>query len=125
MVTIRNTGSALRLTLVAATAVSLAACASHPKPAYPTAPPPVAQRAPEPQRAPTAPPRAEPVSQSPLPGSERDFSINIGDRVSFDYDSFTVKSDAGSLRDAQTGWLKRYPYFLVRIYGKCFYRGTQ
>lgn len=35
MVTIRNTGSALRLTLIAGAALSLAACAH--KPSYPTA----------------------------------------------------------------------------------------
>ena len=47
MVTTRNAGSVLRLTLTAAAALSLAACASHPKPTYPTGP--VAQR-PEPPR---------------------------------------------------------------------------
>src|ERR1019366_10484890 len=76
-------------------------------------------------RAPSAPSRPEPVSESPLPGSERDFSINIGDRVYFDYDSYSVKSDAGSLLDAQTGWLKRYPAVQVRIEGNCDDRGTE
>ena len=125
MVTIRNPGSALRLTLLAGAAVTLAACASHPKPSYPTtAPPPVAERPPEP-RAPSMPSRPEPVTQNALPGSERDFSINIGDRVYFDYDSYSVKGDAGSSLDAQAGWLKRYPAVQVRIEGNCDERGTQ
>jgi peptidoglycan-associated lipoprotein len=124
MVTIRNAGSALRLTLLATAALSLAACAH--KPSYPTATttPPVAQRAPEPSR-PSMPSRPEPVTQNALPGSERDFSINIGDRIYFDYDSYTVKGDAGSSLDAQAGWLKRYPAVQVRLEGNCDERGTQ
>lgn len=122
MVTIRNTGSALRLTLVAGAALSLAACAHHPKPTYPTAAPPVARPAPPPAPAPSRP---EPVTQNALPGSERDFVINIGDRVYFDFDSYSVRGDAAPLLDAQTGWLKRYPAVRVRIEGNCDERGTR
>jgi len=125
MVTPRNSRTALRLTLIATVALSMAACASKPKPAYPTTAPTAAPRAPEAPRAPTAPPRSEPVTQNALPGSERDFSINVGDRVYFDYDSYSVKSDAGSVLDAQADWLKRYPAVQVRIEGNCDERGTQ
>ena len=123
MVSVLNAGSALRLTLVATAALSVAACASKPKPAYPTAPP-VAQR-PEPPRAPSAPPPPQPVTENALPGSERDFVINIGDRVYFDFDKYDVRSDAGPLLDAQAGWLKRYPAVQVRIEGNCDERGTR
>ena len=125
MVTIRNTGSALRLTLIAGAALTLAACAH--KPTYPTTTtaPQAPARAPEAPRAPTMPPRQEPVTQNALPGSERDFAINIGDRVYFDYDSYAVKGDAGSLLDAQAGWLKRYPAVQVRIEGNADERGTE
>jgi peptidoglycan-associated lipoprotein len=123
MVTTSNAGSALRLTLVAAAALSLAACASKPKPAFPTAPP-TAER-PEPPRGPTAPPPAAPVTQNALPGSERDFVINVGDRVYFDFDKYDVRSDAGPLLDAQAGWLQRYPAVQVRIEGNCDERGTR
>lgn len=125
MVMIRNTGSALRLTLIAATAVSLAACASHPKPSYPTTQAPAAQQPPEPPRGPTAPTRPEPVTQSALPGSERDFVINVGDRIYFDYDSYSVRGDAAPLLDTQASWLKRYPAVQVRIEGNCDERGTE
>jgi len=124
MVTIRNTGSALRLTLIAGAAMSLAACAHHPKPSYPTTQGPVAERPPEAPRG-AIPSRPEAVTQNALPGSERDFAINIGDRVYFDYDSYAVKADAGSLLDAQTNWLKRYPAVQVRIEGNCDERGTK
>jgi peptidoglycan-associated lipoprotein len=124
MVTTRNTGSALRLTLVAAGALSLAAC-THPKPSYPTttvAPPSrPAERAPD-RPAVRGP---EPVSQNALPGSERDFTINVGDRVYFDYDQYSVRADASPLLDAQADWLKRYPAVQVRIEGNADERGTQ
>jgi peptidoglycan-associated lipoprotein len=123
MVTSLNTGSVLRLTMVGAAALSLAACASKPKPAYPTAPP-VAQR-PEPPRGPSVPPPAQPVTQNALPGSERDFVINVGDRVYFDFDRYDVRGDAQPLLDAQSGWLKRYPAVQVRIEGNCDERGTR
>jgi peptidoglycan-associated lipoprotein len=123
MVSIFNAGSALRLTLVATAALSVAACASKPKPAFPTAPP-VAQR-PEPPRGPTAPPPTQPVTENALPGSERDFVINVGDRVYFDFDRYDVRSDATPLLDAQAGWLQRYPAVQVRIEGNCDERGTR
>ena len=125
MVTILNRGSAVRLTLIAGAALSLAACAH--KPSYPTttAGPPVAQHSPEAPRGPATPAGQEPVTQNALPGSERDFSVNIGDRVYFDYDSYSVKGDAGSALGAQAGWLKRYPAVQVRIEGNCDERGTQ
>jgi peptidoglycan-associated lipoprotein len=123
LVTTRNAGSALRLTLIAATALSLAACASKPKPAYPTTAPPAAPQA-EAPRGPAAP-APQPVTQGALPGSERDFVINIGDRVFFDFDQYSVRTDATPLLEAQAGWLKRYPAVQVRIEGNCDERGTR
>jgi peptidoglycan-associated lipoprotein len=125
MLTIRNSGSALRMTLIACAALSLAACAHKPKyPAATAAPPPPAS-APEAPRAPSVPPRQEPVTQNALPGSERDFTLNIGDRVYFDYDKYSVRDDAAPILDAQSAWLKRYPAVQVRIEGNCDERGTQ
>jgi len=124
MVTIRNIGGALRLTLIAGAAASLAACASHPKPAYPTqAPGP--QRSPEGPRGPAAPRGPEPVTQNALPGSERDFTINVGDRIYFDYDMYNIRADASPVLDAQAVWLKRYPAVQVRIEGNADERGTE
>jgi peptidoglycan-associated lipoprotein len=117
-----NTRSALRLALIATATISMAACASKPKPTYPTtAPAPTAPPAPD--RTPAPPPAA--VSQAPLPGSEQDFVINVGDRVYFDFDRYDVRSDATGLLDAQAGWLKRYPAVQVRIEGNCDERGTR
>jgi len=123
MATNRYAGSAVRLTLIAGAALSLAACAHKPMPAYPTTAPPSA-RASEPPRAPVES-RPEPVTQNALPGSERDFVINVGDRVYFDFDRYEVRSDAAPLLDAQAAWLKRYPAVQVRIEGNCDERGTR
>jgi peptidoglycan-associated lipoprotein len=123
MATNRYAGSALRLTLIAGAALSLAACAHKPTPAYPTTVAPQA-RAAEPPRA-QVESRPEPVTQNALPGSERDFVINVGDRVYFDFDRYDVRSDAGPLLDSQASWLKRYPAVQVRIEGNCDERGTR
>lgn len=111
--------SALRLALIAAAVVSVSACSSRPKPAGPaptTAPPPPAEQ-------PYTPP--PPVSSAPLPGSEQDFVVNVGDRVYFDFDAYSVRADAAPLLDAQAAWLRRYPGVQVRIEGNCDEKGTR
>ncbi|MFL5295177.1 MAG: peptidoglycan-associated lipoprotein Pal [Phenylobacterium sp.] len=123
MTTPRNSASPLRLILVTAGVLTLAACASKPKPAFPVQQPP-----PPPAAAPSRPapaPAPAPVSQAPLPGSERDFVVNVGDRVYFDFDKYNVRADAAPLLEAQAGWLKRYPAVQVRIEGNCDEKGTR
>src|SRR5215469_6471391 len=105
--------NSVRLALIGAGVLALAACASKPKPAYP-----VQQAAPQARETPRAPERQPPVaqvSQAPLPGSERDFVVNVGDRVYFDFDKYSIRTDAQPLLDAQSAWLKRYPAVQVRI----------
>ena len=112
-------------TVAAATlaGAALTACASHPPPppAAPGGPPP-REEGPPPgyQGAPSGS-----VERGPLPGSEQDFVVNIGDRVYFDFDAATIRADAGPLLDAQSGWLRRYPEVRVRIEGNCDERGTR
>jgi peptidoglycan-associated lipoprotein len=105
-------------------AAALAACASHPKPAPTPGPVAVAKPAPAPSRHTTAPAPAA-VASAALPGSERDFVVNVGDRVYFDYDQYAVRSDAEPLLAAQAEWLKRYPAVQIRIEGNADERGTQ
>ena len=118
-----NARSALRLALIATATVSMAACASKPKPTYPTTTAAPTAPPPAPDRSPAPPPSS--VSQAPLPGSEQDFVINVGDRVYFDFDRYDVRSDATGLLDAQASWLKRFPAVQVRIEGNCDERGTR
>jgi peptidoglycan-associated lipoprotein len=113
----------VRLGAAAALLAGLAACASHPKP-LPVAPPPPSpppRAAPGP--APVAPPA--PVTSAPLPGSSRDFVVNVGDRVYFDLDQYSVRADAEALLAAQAAWLAQYPGVQIRIEGNCDERGTE
>jgi peptidoglycan-associated lipoprotein len=116
---------AVRLALIALAAVSLAACASRPKPMGPAA----TAATPPPSAAPYTPPPQAPVAESPTgapaPGSVRDFVINAGDLVYFDYNSSGLRDDARPVLDAQAAWLNRYPEVRVRVEGNCDERGTR
>ncbi len=117
-----NIKPALRLALIATAAISMAACASRPKPTPPmTAPPPAPAAEPAPER----PQPPAPVTQSAVPGSEQDFVINVGDRIYFDTDAYEVRADATSVLNAQAAWLVRYPSVQVRIEGNADERGTR
>jgi peptidoglycan-associated lipoprotein len=114
-----NTSRAARLALIVAAAASLAAC-QRPKPA-PVAPTPPPATAPAPETAPPPPP----VAQGPLPGTEQDFVINVGDRIYFDFDSYSVRADAAPILDAQANWLNQYTSVMVRLEGNADERGTR
>ncbi len=120
MLTTPHRRNALRLTMVTAVALSMAAC-TRPKPTSigpTTAPPATAPPA-------YVPPPTGPVTQSILPGSGQDFVVNVGDRVYFDTDSYTIRDDATALLDAQAAWLRRYPSVMVRLEGNADERGTR
>ncbi len=115
------------LVLVAAAAAWLGACSSHPKPMGPVAthapppPPPASSYA-----APTPPPVQQGAENgAAIPGSERDFVVNVGDRVYFDFDKYQIRDDARPILDAQASWLGRYPGVRVRIEGNCDELGTR
>lgn len=114
----------IRLALLAAGAAALAACSTpKPPPPAPVAPPP-----PPPAARPAERPPAPPVAQAPtgpVPGSIQDFTVNVGDRVYFDYDKYDIRSDAQPVLTAQAAWLVRYPSVKVRIEGNADERGTR
>jgi peptidoglycan-associated lipoprotein len=60
-----------------------------------------------------------------LPGTAQDFVVNVGDRVYFDTDQFTIRADGQPVLDAQASWLNRYPSVQVRIEGNADERGTR
>lgn len=105
----------LRVALMAAAALTMTACASKPKPV------PV----PEPVPTPAPPAPTPPAPVGVVPGSIQDFTINIGDRVYFDFDRYDIRSDAAPVLDAQAAWLVRYPSVSVRIEGNADERGTR
>lgn len=117
-----STKPALRLALIATAAVAMTACASRPKPTPPMTTPPPAEAPQAPSRpSPTAPP----VNQGALPGTEQDFVVNVGDRVYFDTDAYTVREDATGVLNSQAAWLVRYPNVQIRIEGNADERGTR
>ncbi len=60
-----------------------------------------------------------------VPGSERDFILNVGDRVHFAVDQWTLSPQAQEILRRQAAWLKRYPSVTVRIEGHADERGTR
>lgn len=60
-----------------------------------------------------------------VPGSEEDLVANVGDRVFFDFDRSTLRQDARSTLDRQSGWLAKYPQVNVQVAGNCDDRGTE
>jgi peptidoglycan-associated lipoprotein len=65
------------------------------------------------------------ANQTPIPGSEQDFVVNVGDRVYFDYDQYAIRADARPILDGQAAWLNRYRSVRVRIEGNADERGTR
>src|SRR5579871_4047723 len=113
------------LALITSAAISIAACSSTPKPEPlgPSAPTPRSEGGGGPP-----PPNAPPISEAPvgpLPGSVQDFVINAGDRVYFDFDAYSIRTDAQKILAQQSDWLNRYPQVQVRIEGNCDERGTR
>src|SRR5262245_444217 len=39
------------------------------------------------------------------PGSQQDFTVNVGDRIFFDTDSSSIRADASQTLDRQAQWL--------------------
>lgn len=68
---------------------------------------------------------AVPASTSVAPGSVADFKQNVGDRVFFDTDMYTVRGDGRGTLDKQAAWLKQYTNYQITIEGHCDERGTR
>jgi peptidoglycan-associated lipoprotein len=64
-------------------------------------------------------------ASSIVPGSPQDFQQNVGDRVFFDFDKSTIKSEGQTTLQRQADWLKKYANVAVTIEGHCDERGTR
>jgi peptidoglycan-associated lipoprotein len=62
---------------------------------------------------------------SATPGSQDDLSVNVGDRVFFGYDSFTLTPEAISQLELQAQWMRQYPSVNVVVEGHADERGTR
>ena len=68
----------------------------------------------------TAAPRTGPV-----PGSQQDLVVNVGDRVFYDLDKSDLKPEARRTLERQAAWLKQYGSVMVSLEGHCDERGTR
>jgi len=59
------------------------------------------------------------------PGTQRDFSVNVGDLVYFSSDSSDLTPEAQAILQKQSQWLKQYPQFTVTVEGHADERGTR
>ncbi|MGQ0673901.1 MAG: peptidoglycan-associated lipoprotein Pal [Hyphomicrobium sp.] len=59
------------------------------------------------------------------PGTQRDFSVNVGDLVYFSSDSTDLTPEAQTTLRKQSQWLNQYPQFTITIEGHADERGTR
>jgi len=121
-----TTKSVVKVALVAFIMASVAACAEKPKPVA-TGPGQPLDNSSSSSSSYT-PPMTQPVVTQPagvVPGSQQDFVVNVGDRVYFDTDQSSIRSDAQSILASQAAWLTRYPGVNIRIEGNADERGTR
>ena len=62
---------------------------------------------------------------SAVPGSEQDFTVNVGDRVFFSEDKSTLSAEAQETLRRQAQWLNKYNRVTVQVEGHADERGTR
>ncbi len=60
-----------------------------------------------------------------VPGSQQDFTLNVGDRIFFDTDSAAIRPDSAQTLSRQAQWLAKYSNERVTIEGHADERGTR
>lgn len=118
--------TAFRAVLIGTAALSITACASR------RPPDPLAGQGPGDEMTGPAGPSTAPSGGvgtgqlgAPIPGSAQDFVVNVGERVYFDTDEYSIRADAQPVLRAQAAWLARYPNVRVIIEGNADERGTR
>jgi peptidoglycan-associated lipoprotein len=67
-----------------------------------------------------------PDGKGPItPGTQRDFSVNVGDLVYFSSDSTDLTPEAQTTLQKQAQWLRQYPQFTITVEGHADERGTR
>ncbi len=61
----------------------------------------------------------------PVPGTQEDLVVNVGDRVFFAYDSYELSAEAQETLRRQAEWLQTYADVSVTVEGHCDERGTR
>ena len=69
----------------------------------------------------------EPKQEAPgvVPGGPEDLVLNVGDRIFFDFDKYSLKADARGTLEKQAAWLNKWPAVTITVEGHCDERGTR
>jgi peptidoglycan-associated lipoprotein len=62
---------------------------------------------------------------APVPGTQEDLVVNVGDRVLFGYDSYDLSPEGRTTLENQAAWLGQYGSLSVVIEGHADERGTR
>lgn len=65
------------------------------------------------------------LNNNATPGSQQDFTVNVGDRVFFETDSSSLTTQARATLDKQAQWLAQYTNYPVTVEGHADERGTR
>ena len=65
------------------------------------------------------------LNNGATPGSQQDFTVNVGDRIFFETDSSSLTQTARVTLDKQSQWLVRYTNYPITIEGHADERGTR
>jgi peptidoglycan-associated lipoprotein len=65
------------------------------------------------------------TEQQAVPGSERDFIANVGDRIYFLVDQWTLTPEAQEVLRRQAAWMRQYPSVTLQVEGHADERGTR
>jgi len=65
------------------------------------------------------------LNNGAAPGSQQDFTVNVGDRVFFETDSTILTPTSRQTLDRQAQWLLQYPNYPITLEGHADERGTR
>ena len=65
------------------------------------------------------------MASTPVPGSQEDLVINVGDRVFFDFDKSVITAAAQKTLKRQAAWMRKHTILTVTIEGHADERGTR
>ena len=73
----------------------------------------------------TSAPVDQAATGGPVPGTQQDLVVNVGDRVFFGYNEFALTTEARTTIEKQAQWLKTYPHINISVEGHADERGTR
>lgn len=77
----------------------------------------------QPSTATTAP--TTPARMATVPGSQDDLVVNVGDRVFFGFDKYSLTASARATLEKQAAWMNKHPAVTVALEGHADERGTR